>query len=299
MTKEFPNAPVHCAELRRHLGSSLSGRFLGGCGNVVGGVSRESSKRNDGTVDQMNDEPVPEPAQLHLDAVYRPYVDLDSAQSVVSCAVETQSGLQQDNRREPSVEETIDRRTAGCDRIVAHVYRSEIRNVARMPDRAAAGRNRSANQRYGSFTVFHTHRHTHVTCIVVRRRPASATVRMPRPCAWPADSPLRAVESLDAARTVGDGDSPLVFPSVGGKPLSYEPLYTVLKAHGIAAVPHGFRSSFRDWAAEKTDHPREVVEAALAHVVRNPVEAAYARSEFERRRLLMDDWAEHLAGEGR
>ena len=84
-----------------------------------------------------------------------------------------------------------------------------------MPDRAAAGRNRSANQRYGSFTVFHTHRHTHVTCIVVRRRPASATVSMPRPCAWPADSALRAVESLDAARTLGDGDSPLVFPSVG------------------------------------------------------------------------------------
>ena len=58
---------------------------------------------------------------------------------------------------------------------------------------------------------------------------------------------------------------------------------------------HGFRSSFRDWAAEKTDHPREVVEAALAHVVRNPVEAAYARSDlFERRRLLMDDWAAYL-----
>ena len=100
-----------------------------------------------------------------------------------------------------------------------------------MPDRAAAGRNRSANQRYGSFTVFHTHRHTHVTCIVVRRRPGSATVRMPRPCAWPADSALRAVESLDAARTLGDGDSPLVFPSVGGKPLSYEPLY-VGERHG-------------------------------------------------------------------
>ena len=47
----------------------------------------------------------------------------------------------------------------------------------------------------------------------------------------------------------------------------------------------GFRSSFRDWAAEETDHPREVVEAALAHVVRNPVEAAYMRSDlFEGRR---------------
>ena len=56
-----------------------------------------------------------------------------------------------------------------------------------------------------------------------------------------------------------------------------------------------FLPSFRDWAAEETDHPREVVEAALAHVVRNPVEAAYMRSDlFERRRRLMDDWAAYL-----
>ena len=64
---------------------------------------------------------------------------------------------------------------------------------------------------------------------------------------------------------------------------------------GIDAVPHGFRSSFRDWASERTDHPREVVEAALAHTVRDQTEAAYARSDlFERRRHLMDDWAEYL-----
>ena len=60
-------------------------------------------------------------------------------------------------------------------------------------------------------------------------------------------------------------------------------------------MPHGFRSTFRDWACG-TDHPREVIEAALAHVVRNRVEAAYARSDlFERRRVLMDDWARYLA----
>ena len=58
---------------------------------------------------------------------------------------------------------------------------------------------------------------------------------------------------------------------------------------------HGFRSSFRDWAAEETDHPREVVEAALAHVVRNQVEAAYARSDLFERRRLMDEWAAYLA----
>ena len=63
-------------------------------------------------------------------------------------------------------------------------------------------------------------------------------------------------------------------------------------------MPHGFRSSFRDWAAEETDHPREVAEAALAHKVRNQIEAAYRRSDlFERRRRLMDDWAAYLAGE--
>ena len=65
-------------------------------------------------------------------------------------------------------------------------------------------------------------------------------------------------------------------------------------------MPHGFRSSFRDWAAEETDHPREVAEAALAHVVRNQVEAAYRRTDlFECRRRLMDDWAAYLADESR
>ena len=61
---------------------------------------------------------------------------------------------------------------------------------------------------------------------------------------------------------------------------------------GIAAVPHGFRSSFRNWAAEQTNTPSEVVEAALAHTVRNPTEVAYARSDlFKRWRRLMDDLA--------
>ena len=53
------------------------------------------------------------------------------------------------------------------------------------------------------------------------------------------------------------------------------PVPKMLRQHGIEAVAHGFRSSFRDWAAEKADHPREVIEAALVHVVSNRVEAAY------------------------
>ena len=113
----------------------------------------------------------------------------------------------------------------------------------------------------------------------------------------------RAIEILDAARTLGEGGSSLLFPSVQqGKQLSDMMLSGLLKDLKIAAVPHGFRSSFRDWAAEETNHPREVIEAALAHVVRNKVEAAYARSDlFERRRTLMDDWAcyvTHKEGEG-
>ena len=107
----------------------------------------------------------------------------------------------------------------------------------------------------------------------------------------------RALEILEAARKLGDGENPVVFVSERGRPLATKRLNRLLGKHGIAAVPHGFRSSFRDWAAEKTDHPREVVEAALAHVVKNKVEAAYMRTDlFERRRRLMADWEAYVAG---
>ena len=102
-----------------------------------------------------------------------------------------------------------------------------------------------------------------------------------------------AVETLDAARALGNG-SPLVFPTARDKPLKDMALSGLLKDRGIVAVPHGFRSSFRNWASERTNHPREVVEAALAHMVRNQTEAAYARSDpFERRRHLIEDWGEY------
>ena len=104
----------------------------------------------------------------------------------------------------------------------------------------------------------------------------------------------RALAVLAEARELGGGGG-LAFPTARGRPLKDMALSDLLRRLGIAAVPHGFRSSFRDWAAEETDHPREAVEAALAHGVRNPVEAAYARSDlFERRRRLMDDWAAYL-----
>ena len=58
------------------------------------------------------------------------------------------------------------------------------------------------------------------------------------------------------------------------------------------AVPHGFRSTFRDWAAERTNHPTEVAEMALAHTIKNQSEAAYRRGDLmEKRRRLAEDWA--------
>ena len=104
---------------------------------------------------------------------------------------------------------------------------------------------------------------------------------------------------LDAARKLSNGNA-LVFPSPRGKRFNDMALSALLRTLEVPAVPHGFRSTFRDWAAEETNHPREVVEAALAHVVQNKVEAAYARSDlFERRRRLMDDWSAHVVGDTR
>ena len=105
----------------------------------------------------------------------------------------------------------------------------------------------------------------------------------------------RAVAVLDEAREIAD-ESGLVFPSPTGCVLSDSTLSKLLRELGIGAVPHGFRSSFRDWAAECSDARREVCELALAHVNSDRVEAAYRRSDlFERRRELMADWADYVA----
>ena len=105
----------------------------------------------------------------------------------------------------------------------------------------------------------------------------------------------RALEILAEAQQLGDG-SGLVFPGTRpGKPLSDMTLSKLMRDLSLDAVPHGFRSSFRDWAAECTNAPRAVMEAALAHAVSNKVEAAYARSDlFARRSELMEQWAEYL-----
>ena len=105
----------------------------------------------------------------------------------------------------------------------------------------------------------------------------------------------RALEILCEARTLDDG-SGLVFPSPrGGRPMSDRTLSAPLRDLGIDAVPHGFRSSFRDWAAERTNTPHAVMEAALAHVIPNKAEAAYARSDlFDKRRRLMEAWDRYI-----
>jgi integrase len=89
-----------------------------------------------------------------------------------------------------------------------------------------------------------------------------------------------------------------IFPGAReGRPWSSGTLLgRVKQIGGVAATLHGFRSSFRDWAAERTNFPREVAELALAHAIGSEVEAAYRRGDlFEKRRKLMDAWAEFCA----
>jgi integrase len=100
--------------------------------------------------------------------------------------------------------------------------------------------------------------------------------------------------ALKIAKTV-KSDSALVFPVGDG---SGRALFKELRRLNADVSVHGFRSAFRDWAGE-SGIPREVAEAALAHVVGNKAERAYARSDlFERRRTLMESWARFCAGAG-
>lgn len=86
-----------------------------------------------------------------------------------------------------------------------------------------------------------------------------------------------------------------VFPSAKGSALSDMTLTAVLRRMGRSDITaHGFRSSFRDWAAESTAYPHEMAEMALAHTIGDKTEAAYRRGDlFEKRRRMMDDWAAH------
>ena len=103
----------------------------------------------------------------------------------------------------------------------------------------------------------------------------------------------RALEVLNESRELTDGPG-LVFPSPTGKQLSDSAVSKLMRENGIDAVPHGFRSSFRDWCGDN-GVAREVAEACLAHTIKNEVEADYARSDLlERRRQVMQNWADYV-----
>lgn len=108
-----------------------------------------------------------------------------------------------------------------------------------------------------------------------------------------------ATELLKRAKSLR-GDSDLIFPAPKGRPFSDMVFTQLLRRLEAGCTMHGFRSTFRDWAAEQTHYPREVCEAALAHAVEDKTEAAYLRSDFFiKRRALMDDWAAYLESAAR
>ena len=105
----------------------------------------------------------------------------------------------------------------------------------------------------------------------------------------------RALEILAAVQPLANGRADaVVFPATTGKPLSDAAFSALLKRMGVDGeyTPHGFRSSFRDWAGEVSNFPREVAEQALAHVVGDATERAYRRGDaLAKRRKLMEAWA--------
>jgi integrase len=114
-----------------------------------------------------------------------------------------------------------------------------------------------------------------------------------------------AVAVLEALPRI-DGN-PFVFPGARhGRPLSNMALLQLMRGMGYGVggnrgdyVPHGFRSSFRDWSGEVSSFPRDVAEMALAHVIENKVEAAYRRGDlFTKRRAMMQAWADWCKANG-
>lgn len=107
-----------------------------------------------------------------------------------------------------------------------------------------------------------------------------------------------AIAILENARKLGDGVQ--VFPGRSGGVLSDQAVMNLLARSvddGVEATTHGMRSAFRDWCGDRTTFPRELAEQALAHAIGDATEAAYRRSDaIEKRRLLMQAWADHCTG---
>jgi integrase len=103
----------------------------------------------------------------------------------------------------------------------------------------------------------------------------------------------RALEILEEVKPL---DKEWLFPTDKGGKLSGMAMSMLLRRMNVDATVHGFRSGFRDWAAECTGYAHEVAEMALAHTIENKVERAYRRGDlFDKRRRLMDDWATYCA----
>ncbi len=109
------------------------------------------------------------------------------------------------------------------------------------------------------------------------------------PLSQPALALLRKLATIQRGDLIFEGQS-------AGFPLSNMAMAMVLRRMELGVTPHGFRSTFRTWAAEKTSFPDEIAEAALAHTVKSKVVAAYQRGDlFEKRRALMTAWARYCS----
>lgn len=109
---------------------------------------------------------------------------------------------------------------------------------------------------------------------------------------------------MDIIKALPRSDNPYLFPGTRyGKPLSNMAMLQLMRGMGYGVngehgsyVPHGFRSSFRDWSGEVSHFPRDVAEMALAHTIENKVEAAYRRGDlYDKRRLMMQQWGDYLS----
>ena len=111
--------------------------------------------------------------------------------------------------------------------------------------------------------------------------------------------PSRCLEILDLARKISRGSEYIFEGTKPNKPLSENTFNKLIKDLGLDVHAHGFRTSFRTWTQEKTNYPREIAEAALAHSLSDKAEAAYARSDLlEKRAEMMEAWAQFLSASG-
>ena len=110
--------------------------------------------------------------------------------------------------------------------------------------------------------------------------------------------PSRCIEILEEAKKISQGSEYIFEGTKPNKPLSENTFNKLMKELGLEVHAHGFRTSFRTWTQEKTNYPREIAEAALAHSLKDKAEAAYARSDLlEKRAEMMEAWAQFISAD--